>query len=91
MRLVDYLDKGASLGPDAACLTTDGETLSYAEVQQLSYRIAGALAATGVRPGGKVAILSGERPDRVQLRVRDQPRRCDLVPDQPAQRGRGEP
>ncbi|MGW7684497.1 AMP-binding protein [Kribbella sp. NPDC054772] len=62
MRLVDYLDKGASLGPDAACLTTDGETLSYAEVQQLTYRIAGALAATGVQPGGKVAILSANDP-----------------------------
>jgi acyl-CoA synthetase (AMP-forming)/AMP-acid ligase II len=62
VRLVDYLDKGASLGPDAACLTTDGETLSYAEVQQLSYRIAGALEATGVRPGGKVAILSANDP-----------------------------
>ena len=33
MRLVDYLDKGTSLGPDAPCLTTDGETRSYAEVQ----------------------------------------------------------
>ncbi|MGW6280756.1 acyl-CoA synthetase [Kribbella sp. NPDC055071] len=62
MRLVDYLDKGASLGPDAPCLTTDGETLSYAEVQQLSYEIAGGLAASGVRPGGKVAILSANDP-----------------------------
>ena len=62
MRLVDYLDKGASLGPDAACLTTDGETLSYAEVQQLSFRIASGLAASGVRPGGKVAILAANDP-----------------------------
>ena len=62
MRLVDYLDKGASLGPDAACLTTDGETLSYAEVQQLSFRIAAGLAASGVRPGGKVAILAANDP-----------------------------
>ena len=28
LRLVDYLDKGASLGPDAPCLTTDGESSS---------------------------------------------------------------
>ena len=72
------------------CLTTDGETLSYAEVQELSYRIAAGLAAGGVRPaaGGDPV---GERPDRVQLRVRDQPGRCGLVPDQPAQRGGGEP
>ena len=62
MRLVDYLDKGASLGPDAPCLTTGGETLSYADVQQLSHRIAAGLAASGVRPGGKVAILSTNDP-----------------------------
>ncbi|MFI5731884.1 AMP-binding protein [Kribbella sp. NPDC051587] len=62
MRLVDYLDKGASLGPDRPCLTTDGETLSYADVQELSYRIAQGLAATGVKPGGKVAILSANDP-----------------------------
>jgi acyl-CoA synthetase (AMP-forming)/AMP-acid ligase II len=62
VRLVDYLDKGASLGPDAPCLTTDGESLSYTEVQQLSFRIAAGLAASGVRPGGKVAILSANDP-----------------------------
>jgi fatty-acyl-CoA synthase len=62
MRLVDYLDKGASLDPEAACLTTDGETLTYADVQQLSHRIAAGLAAVGVRPGGKVAILSANDP-----------------------------
>ncbi|MFK4090099.1 long-chain fatty acid--CoA ligase [Kribbella sp. NPDC020789] len=62
MRLVDYLDKGASLGPDRPCLTTDGETLSYADVQELSYRIATGLVASGVRPGGKVAILAANDP-----------------------------
>ncbi|GAA0621052.1 long-chain fatty acid--CoA ligase [Kribbella sandramycini] len=62
MRLVDYLDKGASLGPDRPCLTTDGETLSYADVQELSHRIAAGLAASGVTPGGKVAILSANDP-----------------------------
>jgi fatty-acyl-CoA synthase len=62
VRLVDYLDKGASLDPGAACLTTDGETLTYAEVQELSHRIAAGLAASGVRPGGKVAILAANDP-----------------------------
>ena len=36
MRLTDFLDKGASLGPAAPCLTMAGESRSYAEVQRLS-------------------------------------------------------
>ena len=56
MRLSDYLDKGASLGPDAPCLTTDGETRSYAEVQELSRRIAAALARQGIGTGDTVAL-----------------------------------
>jgi fatty-acyl-CoA synthase len=62
MRLADYLDKGASLDPDAPCLTTDGETRSYGEVRQLSVRIAAALAAREVVPGDRVAVLSGNDP-----------------------------
>src|SRR6476660_5430758 len=63
LRLVDYLDKGASLGPDAPCLTTDDETRTYAEVQNLSFAVAEALRARGVEPGDKVAIISGNDPD----------------------------
>ena len=62
MRLVDYLDKGASLGADAPCLTANGKDLSYGEVQHLSYRIARGLATSGISPGEKVAILSGNDP-----------------------------
>ncbi|MFE7797694.1 AMP-binding protein [Nocardia sp. NPDC057440] len=62
MRLTDYLDKGASLGPLSPCLTTDGESLSYEAVQRLSWQVARALARSGVRPGDKVAILSGNDP-----------------------------
>jgi len=29
VRLTDYLDKGASLGEEAPCLTADGRTLTY--------------------------------------------------------------
>jgi fatty-acyl-CoA synthase len=39
VRLVDYLDKGASLGSGSPCLTTDGQSWSYAEVRELSFRI----------------------------------------------------
>lgn len=62
MRLTDYLDKGASLGLSAPCLTTAGQTLSYGEVQQLSWRIASALHRSGVQRGEKVAILSANDP-----------------------------
>jgi len=61
-RLVDWLDKGASLEPSAACLTTDGASSSYAEVRALAARIAAGLAARGVRPGAKVAVLSANDP-----------------------------
>lgn len=62
MRFIDYLDKGASLGADAPCLTMDGRDLSYGEVQRLSYRIARGLDRSGIAPGEKVAILSGNDP-----------------------------
>ena len=56
--LTDYLDKGASLGRDAPCLVEGDRTLSYGDVQDLSHRVAGALARDGVAPGAKVGILS---------------------------------
>ncbi len=62
MGLTAYLDKGASLGRDAPCLTLDGVSLSYGDVQDLSHAVARALARSGVRAGDKVAILSGNDP-----------------------------
>ncbi len=62
MRLTDYLDKGASLGPSSPCLTMSGTSLSYADVEDLSWRVAEALARSGHRAGDKVAILSGNHP-----------------------------
>jgi acyl-CoA synthetase (AMP-forming)/AMP-acid ligase II len=59
MGLTAYLDKGASLGREAPCLTLDGVSLSYGDVQDLSHAVARALARSGVRAGDKVAILSG--------------------------------
>ncbi|MEU4396098.1 long-chain fatty acid--CoA ligase [Kribbella sp. NPDC023855] len=62
MRLYDYLDKGASLGAGAPCLTMTGTSLSYAEVQQLSWQVGRALHRSAVLPGDKVAILSANNP-----------------------------
>jgi acyl-CoA synthetase (AMP-forming)/AMP-acid ligase II len=58
VKLSDYLDKGASLGRDAPCLVEGDRTLSYGDVQDLSHRVAGALARDGIAPGAKVGILS---------------------------------
>jgi fatty-acyl-CoA synthase len=62
VRLVDYLDKGASLGGDAPCLVCDGRTWTYGEVRGLADRIASALAGRGVAPGDKVAVLASNDP-----------------------------
>ena len=62
MRLIDYLDKGASLGTESPCLTMAGRTLNYQDVQEVSWRVARALHRSGVRPGEKVAILSANDP-----------------------------
>jgi fatty-acyl-CoA synthase len=62
MRLTDYLDKGASLGDPAPCLTMAGRTQTYGDVQQMSWKVARALRRSGVEPGDKVAILSANDP-----------------------------
>ena len=62
MRLSDYLDKGASLGPASPCLTMGEEILTYGDVQQLSWSVARALRRSGIAAGGKVAILSANDP-----------------------------
>ena len=62
MRLADYLDKGASLGPDAPCLTLDGEARSYGRVVEDSRAVARALRRSGVAPGAPVGILSANDP-----------------------------
>ena len=91
MRLTDYLDKGASLGPEAPCLTTAGRTLTYGDVQRLSWRIARALDRSGRPSRRQGRDLVRERPGRVQLRVRHLPGGRGVVPGQPAQRGGGKP
>ncbi|RRQ27166.1 AMP-dependent acyl-CoA synthetase [Rhodococcus sp. Eu-32] len=62
MTLAFYLDKGASLGPDAPCLTLNGESLTYGDVVALSHSVARSLRRAGVMPGDKVGILSANHP-----------------------------
>ncbi|KQS66516.1 AMP-binding protein [Modestobacter sp. Leaf380] len=60
--LTSWLDKGASLGRDAPCLTAGDTTHSYGEVQEVSWQVARALARSGVLPGQTVAVLSANDP-----------------------------
>ncbi len=62
MHLIDYLDKGASLGGEFPCLTMAGQRLTYREVQEISWRVARALHTSGIQAGAKVAILSANDP-----------------------------
>jgi len=58
MRLIDYLDKGAQLGPQRPCLMMGDTDLSYADVQRISHRLARGLQRAGIGAGDKVAVLS---------------------------------
>ncbi|MFH5231409.1 acyl-CoA synthetase [Antrihabitans spumae] len=62
MRLTDYLDKGASFGTAAPCLTMGDRSYTYGAIVSQSHRIALALNRSGVHPGDKVAILSANDP-----------------------------
>ena len=63
MELVDALDLGAAVAPEAPCLVMDRDVLSYAEVQGLSRSVAASLKACGVRRGEhSVAVLSANDP-----------------------------
>ncbi|MGZ8178978.1 acyl-CoA synthetase [Williamsia sp. SKLECPSW1] len=62
MTLAFYLDKGASLGADAPCLTLGAESMTYGEVVTLSHSVARALRRSGVGAGDKVGILSANHP-----------------------------
>lgn len=59
MQLIDLFDRGLSRGPDAPCfIQPGGRTLTYAQVDALSHRIANGLHAAGVGKGDNVALLS---------------------------------
>ena len=58
--IVDAFLAHATRTPDrVAWRTMDGATLSWAQWAGLSQQVAGALAASGVRPGDRVAVLAG--------------------------------
>ena len=61
--LVDLLDRAAAEHPDRTAWTFDlpdgREQLTFADVADRSQRLAGALAARGVRHGDRVGVMLG--------------------------------
>jgi fatty-acyl-CoA synthase len=62
MRNIDYFDKSATLCPDRTVLVADGRDISYAEMQALTHRVAGAMLDAGLAHQEAVAIMSPNHP-----------------------------
>lgn len=63
MRIIDFLDRGALLHPQAACIADGAErSWTYTQTVELSHRIAASLHAAGIGPGSPVAVLSPNDP-----------------------------
>lgn len=58
MRLIDYFDRGADRYPERDCLHDGTRGWTYAEVRDLSHRIATGLLAAGLGEGDKAAVYS---------------------------------
>ncbi len=58
MRLIDFFDRGAALYPDRACLVGGEVSLTFAEVQKRTHRVANRLISAGLAPQMGAAVLS---------------------------------
>ncbi len=59
--LRQWIDRGAGRGPEKAYIVSveDGRTISYAQLRQLTTKIACFLADRGIRPNDRIALLAG--------------------------------
>ncbi|MBX6168339.1 MAG: AMP-binding protein, partial [Thermobispora bispora] len=64
--LADLLRRSARRYPDRLAVADAARTRTYAELDEDVTRVAGALAARGVRPGDRVAVLSRNSVDYVR-------------------------
>ena len=64
MILIDTIDRGARIAPDAPCLVRPDGTvdMTHAELHRASHRVAAGLIAAGIKPGDRVGVLSPNDP-----------------------------
>lgn len=67
MNLAELLVIPASMFPEREIVRFDGNSTSYAELQDRVARTAAALAQLGIRPGDRIAVLQTNTPDVVSV------------------------
>ena len=63
--IVDYLSENASRNPGRVAIYFKDRTFTYREVEEAAARCRGALAAQGIRPGERVALLMSDSPEMI--------------------------
>jgi carnitine-CoA ligase len=81
------VERAASVYGERPCLGAGHVSLSYEQVQDAARRFAGALAAAGVQPGDRVAVVSENRWEVLALLLGCAWRGAILVPINTASRG----
>ncbi len=66
MNLAELLEIAASMFPEREFIRFEGRGISYEEFQERVTRAAGALAALGVEPGDRVAVLQTNTPSVIE-------------------------
>jgi long-chain acyl-CoA synthetase len=67
LSLVELLRNHAVRSPDAPCLSFEGDSLTYRELNERSNRVANALLRQGVRTGDRVAVIARNAPVHFEL------------------------
>jgi benzoate-CoA ligase family protein len=63
--IIDYLAENASRFPERIAIRHRDRALTYREVEDAAARCRGALAAHGIRPGDRVALLMSDSPEMI--------------------------
>ena len=81
--VIAQLEAHAAATPDAIALEFDARRWTYAQLDQLANRIAGALRAHGATPGTHVGLFTGRHPYLVAGMLGALKARCAFVPLNP--------